>query len=530
MFFLLISLTLTSPDVTINIPDSVQVGAVFTFDITIRGENIRSVNCTPVFSNGLQYMGSSSMNSFSTVTTSSGTSISSEIRLSMSFTATASGTHTIGPLMLTSSGRELLEIPIRTVSANGVNMTLPDASIDRPPVANRTDEIAWMEIEIDTTGRIYPGKAFNIDYYICKTRRNAEIVDLYLEPSDYAASSLVENIDELQWVRCKNGVYRTWLATLEVTPAFACTLSLPILKGRIGIAGGMLRPSMEHLISTEGARIPVFPFPEINRPDNFFGITDGISFRLDRVTRGYSAAGERCLQLSVSGPGYSQLKESPELTVHGPAELLAGSCFPLTDDTNAWYILIEPSDSGTVIVGPDSIAWFDTSLEEYRQAIVPSCTLSVFPPVSMPVEIPILNDNSGGSSLIWILTVSVLLTAIILFTLRYRNRIVGSVPGISEAKDIEELLTSIGYELSLVLTGSRSYMGTHELDEALDERTIDVIMARRLLRHWKDLELTLTGRAVSTEQLKKLKEKSIELVRELEAELDDDNSESSGAC
>lgn len=522
MFFLLISLTLTGPDVTINIPDSVQAGAVFTFDITIRGEDLRSVNCTPVFSNGLQYMGSSSMNSFSTVTTSSGTSISSEIRLSMSFIAITSGTHTIGPMMLTSSGRELLEIPIGTVSANG-NMTLPAASIDRPPVVTGTDEIAWMEIEIDTTGRIYPGQAFNIDYYICKTRRNAEIVDLYLEPSDYATSSLVENIDELQWVRCKNGIYRTWLATLEVTPAFACTLSLPILKGRIGIAGGMLIPSMEHLISTEGARIPVFPFPEINRPDNFCGITNEISFNLDKVTRGYSATGERCLQLSVSGPGYSQLKEPPGLTVYGPAVLLEGRCFPLTDVANAWYMLIEPSGSGTVIVGPDSIAWFDTSLEEYRQAIVPSCTLSVFPTVSRPVEIPILLDNNGRSSLIWILTVSVLLTAIILLTLRYRNRIVGSAPEISEAKDIEELLTSIGYELSSMLTGSRSYLGTQELDEALDERTIDVIMSRRLLRHWKDLELMLTGRAISTEQLEKLKKKSVELVRELEAELDDDN-------
>ena len=76
-----------------------------------------------------------------------------------------------------------------------------------------------------------------------------------------------------------------------------------------------------------------------------------------------------------------------------------------------------------------------------------------------------------------------------------------------------------------MLTGSRSYMGTQELDEALDERTIDVIISRRLLRHWKDLELMLTGRTVSTEQLERLKKKSVELVIELKAELDDDNSE-----
>jgi hypothetical protein len=68
-------------------------------------------------------------------------------------------------------------------------------------------------------------------------------------------------------------------------------------------------------------------------------------------------------------------------------------------------------------------------------------------------------------------------------------------------------------------------MGTQELDDALDERTIDVIMSRRLIRHWKDLELILTGRVVSTEQFEKLKKKSVELIRELEAELDNDNSE-----
>lgn len=321
-------------------------------------------------------------------------------------------------------------------------------------------------------------------------------------------------------MRCKNGVYRTWLATLEVTPAFACTLSLPVLRGRIGIPGGMLRPSSEYYISTEGEMIPVYPFPETDKPENFFGITAEIFFRIERVTMGYSAAGERCIQLSVTGPGYSQLKEFPELTVQGPAELLPGRSFPLTDDSNAWYILIQPSDSGTVIVGPDSIAWFDTDPEEYRQAIIPACTLSVYPITSRPVDLPFLQDNDNGSSLFWILTVSLLLVLITLILLRYRNRIVGSAPEISEVKDIEELLTAMGYQLSDILTGSRSYMGAQELDEALDDKTIDVLISRRLLRHWKDLELMLSGRTVSVEHLEKLKKKSLELVREIEAELE----------
>ncbi len=512
----MLSLFLTAPDVSVNVPDSVQAGAVFLCEINVIGEDLTSLDCSPNVSDGLQYMGTSSMHSFSTVTTPAGTSVSSEIRLLMSFRASAEGTHSIGPLILTSSGGILYEIPVMTVTAYG---GIPGTVSTGSPQETRQNVIAWMEIEIDTTGRIYPGQTFNVDYFICKTRHNAEIVDLFLEPSNYASSNLLENFEELQWVRCKSGVYRTWLATLEVTPAFACTLSLPVLRGRIGIPGGMIRPSSEYYISTEGEMIPVYPFPEMDKPENFYGITAEISFQIERVTRGYSAAGERCIQLSISGPGYSQVKEPPELTVQGPAELLPGRSFPITYDTNGWYILVEPSDSGRVIIGPDSIAWFDTDLEEYRQAIIPACTVSVFPITSRPVDLPLLQDNDSGSSLLWILTVSVLLALCIIILLHYRNRIAGYAPEISEVKDIEELLTAMGYQLSEMLTGLRSYMGSQELDEALDEKAIDAIISRRLLRHWKDLELMLSGRTVSAEHLERLRKKSLELVLELEAEL-----------
>ncbi len=514
MVFILLSLFLTTPDVSLNVPDSVQTGALFSCEITIIGENLTSVDCRPVFSSQLQYMGSSSMHSFSSVTTPAGTSVSSEIQLLLSFRASSEGTHTIGPIILTSSGRNIYEIPTITVIADGAASGTISAG-SQPET--RHDEIAWMEIEIDTTGRIYPGQTFKVDYFIYKTRRNAEIVDLFLEPSNYASSHLLENFEELQWIRCKNGDYRTWLATLEVTPAFACTLSLPVLRGRIGIPGGMIRPATECYISTEGERIPVYSFPEMDKPDNFSGITAEITFQIERVTRGYSAAGERCIQLSVSGQGYSQLNESPELTVDGPAELLPGRTYALTDDTNAWYILVEPSDSGMVIIGPDSIAWFDTDSEEYKQAIIPACSVSVYPITSRPVDISMLQDSDSGSSLLWILTVSLLLVLLIIILLRYRNRIIGSAPEIHEVKDIEELLTALGYQLSEMLTGSRSYMGSQELDEALDMNNIDALLSRRLLRHWKDLELMLSERTVKAEHLERLKKKSLELVRELEA-------------
>lgn len=148
MVFLLLSLFLTAPDVSVNVPDSVQAGEVFLCEITLIGENLTSLDCQPLFSNGLQYMGSSSMHSFSTVTTPAGTSVSSEIRLLISFRASIEGTHTIGPLILTSSGRILYEIPAMTVTAHG---NIPGTVSTDSPQGARQNEIAWMEIEIDTT-------------------------------------------------------------------------------------------------------------------------------------------------------------------------------------------------------------------------------------------------------------------------------------------------------------------------------------------------------------------------------------------
>ena len=521
MILLLLSLILSGPDVSVVVPDSVEAGVSFNFEIIVTGEGISSVNCTPVFSDGLQYLGSSNMNSFSSTTTPTGTTTFSEIHLSMSFAAFEAGTQTIGPLVLTSSGREIMEIPLRTLTVLGNTSagSLTESRTANSSTDLHSDELAWMEIEIDTTGRVYPGQTFNIDYYAYKTQRNAEIVDLSLEPSDYATSNLVGDVSELQWVRCKNGVYKTWLATLEVTPAFACTLSLPVLKGRIGIPGGMMRPPREYYISTIGEEIPVYSFPDSGKPDNFSGITDELFFNLEKITTGYSSAGERCVQLSVSGPGYSQLEKPPELTVSGPAELVTGSSFSPSDDTEAWYVLVEPSDSGRIIIGPDSIAWFNTSLEKYRQAIIPPCTLSVYPIADRHVNLPILENNEKGSSLIWILTVSSLLVLIILLLLRHRNRITGSTLEVSDSKDVEELLTAMGYRLSKILTGSGYYMGAQELDEALDKKSVDIILERRLLRHWKDLEMLLSGKTVSNEQFEILKNKSMELIHDLNAEL-----------
>lgn len=522
MFLLFLALNLSQPEVAVELPDTVRSGEVFQVRLTVTGRDLSDIGFVPAYSSGLEHLGTGSMNTFSSVTTPSGTRVTSSTVFTIRLSARSPGTHTVGPFRITSSGTTIYtteEFSLTAVSSSPSHGTASGSSTGGGTGGRTGEEVAWMEVDIDTTGRVYPGQTFSVDYYIFKRVPSAEIVDLYLEPSDYASSELVDDIERLQWVRDKNGFYRTWLATVEVTPVFACTLSLPVLRGRIGLPGGMLRPSREHLISTRGTRIPIYPFPESGRPENFTGITGEISFTSARESGCYSPAGETGVRISASGPGAAQLSRLPELTVDGPAEVLPGRPFDASGDTRVWNVLVQPSDSGTVIIGPDSVAWFDTDSEYYLQAVIPACTLSVYPIARRTADLSFLTVDDGKSTSVWIIIVLIILLSASLFLLLRHRRKSAATADVMAAGDIEELLTALGNRLSVILTGSHRYMGSEELDEALDGTSLDVILARRVLRHWKDLELMLSGRKVTLEQLNHLKDKSMELIREIETEM-----------
>ncbi len=504
------------PDIEVSLPDSVRTGNSFSVDITLTGMDIRNVECAPLCSGGLRFQGSSTMHSFSSISTPSGRSISSEVLLSMNFVAIEEGVHTVGPFKINSYGTIIFEIPADSIIITGHT---PDTGTTS--ISTESEVLAWIEIEVDTTCRIYPGQPFQIDYYIYKTQRNVEIVDLYLDAAEYASSSLIEDSNEFRWVRCKNGLFKAWLAAMEITPAFACSLELPVLRGRIGIPGGFYRGSLEHQISSEGSWIAVFPFPEEGQPDNFIGITEEIFFSLDETIGGYSQSGEECILLSITGPGASQLKSIPSLTIIGPASMLPGPLLREPDGEEVTCrILIEPNDTGIVIIGPDSLAWFDTDSILYRQSFIPPCTLSVHGPhQTAGIEMDFI-DGNHNSSLLLILSLVLIITAVVFLVIRVRFGKNSFIPDISDAQDPEELLTALEYEISELLMGSPCYMGSEELDKALDARDADSILKGRLLRQWKDIELMLSGRTISTEQLDRLKRTCIELVQELSADLD----------
>jgi hypothetical protein len=289
------------------------------------------------------------------------------------------------------------------------------------------------------------------------------------------------------------------------------------VRGVVTVRSGFIET--EYDLFSDTAWVPVMPFPQQHQPANFTGAADSLSISLSRWHGDYSIAAERCLDLEVSGPGSSFIQEPPLLTVSGPASLRFGPGEESEPgDCVAWQVLLQPSDSGTVIIGPDSQAWFDRTDGEYRQAILPACTLAVRAPIRS-IELPVLDTGSRGGTTVlpWALGI-LALSGLVLAVFRSAGRR-GACSSISEAGDAEELLTALEGELCQMLTGVRASMGFEELGEELDDAGIDNILSRRLLRYWKDLEMCLSGRALSDEQLMKLKRNASELLEDLVADI-----------
>ena len=221
-------------------PDSVTVGQLFTVDISISGEDVLSAGCVPAFTGGVEYYGSSTSQSYSSISTPSGTTISSSVNISLSFIAVSQGEHRIGPFTLTSPGMGRMELPAVTVLASTSTLsprTTPFAGGvgDRP---DRSGSRIWIEVEVDTSLPFYPGCPFLVDYYACTASRNVQSIQTSLDGSEYAAARMLESPTQLEWRKCGEDVRRSLLLRMEVTPAFACTLGLPVVGGTAVLLSG----------------------------------------------------------------------------------------------------------------------------------------------------------------------------------------------------------------------------------------------------------------------------------------------------
>ena len=518
MLGILLALQAAVPQTTVSAPDSVTVGQLFTVDISISGEEVLSAGCVPAFTGGVEYYGSSTSQSYSSISTPSGTTISSSVNISLSFIAVSQGEHRIGPFTLTSPGMGRMELPGVTVFASTSTLstrTIPFTGgvTDRP---DRSESRIWIQVEVDNSLPFYPGCPFLVDYYACTGSRNVQSIQTSLDGSEYATARMLESPTQLEWRKCGEDIRRSLLLRMEVTPAFACTLGLPVAGGTAVLLSGFFEteitipPSDEHVL--------VHPFPETGMPLNFDGIADSISFTMVEQRCGYSLASERILLLTASGPGAGSILSPPEITVSGPATIEPGVRAG-SGESVSWQLLVEPADSGSAVFGPDSMAWFDRENLVYRQAVIPACTLGLRLPSATPLAPPLLESEKGGSLYFPILAVVGSVLLIVIMTLRRRSRR-SLVRTVEEVSDTEELLTLLERELSRMLTGTSSYMGYEELAEAMEERGVDSILSRRILRHWKDIEMSLSGRGTSREGLRRFRRNTMEVLQDLSSELE----------
>jgi hypothetical protein len=198
----------------------------------------------------------------------------------------------------------------------------------------------------------------------------------------------------------------------------------------------------------------------------------------------------------------------PVITVSGPASLLeAGS--GEEEGERWWDLVISPTDSGTVVLGPDSVPWFDRASRTYRQAFIEPCTLFVAGrPELCDSAILAENDVHQDRPMLALLALAPAMAVGAFFLYKWyaaRRRRLET----SEARDPEELLTAFELGLASMLTGRPRPIGADGLEEALVALCVPQILQRRLLRHWKDLEQMMArsgheSRAIDLEAAKRL--------------------------
>jgi hypothetical protein len=269
--------------------------------------------------------------------------------------------------------------------------------------------------------------------------------------------------------------------------------------------------------------VPVYPYPG-EAPGNWNGcLIDSVAVEISPLDTYSGQGGEQYVRLTVSGPGAQFMEDPPELPISGPARILRGTSGE-ADNKRWWDLVIDPWDEGTVILGPDSIAWFDRDSAVFRQIRVPACTLSMeylpWDPVSMEFDPP---GDDGGS--FWLLLAAGAATVItVLVLVRIRRRRPGAV-SLASASDSEELLTAFEAALSLILRGRRGYLESEVLSELLDDRGVDSMLARRVVRFWKDTERLLTGMEPPADVFAKIRGTALQLVDELEEALSEEHGE-----
>lgn len=501
----------------VECPDTVRAGE--TFSLTVR---CVSSACTgissgsPVTGPGLQFVGSATSASSATVNTPTGTTRQNQFTLELLFVAVSPGEWTLGPVEIDARGAGGFTVPRRTVVVTGSGAASSGTSQTQVPSRGHS----WItpEIRNDTRGRVYPGIPVTIDYYIYSSYNITDISYAW-SGAERGVITVTEEVPSIEWQHSRvSGVNRARFFTAQFVPACAGVLCIPTVSAQITYENRLLYAAPKDYLISDSMTVDVYPFPE-PAPEGWNGILlDSVQVSVERLGFAIGQAGERSVRLSVTGPGAPYCEEPPSFTIHGAATVLESSS---GSDANSvwWDYIVEPSDTGTVVFGPDTLVWLDRKHARYQTSVMEPCSIDIRTVPRQDREIVIPDrDSNGLPATTWVImslgVLVVISTVLILHSGRGRK----GNGSIASAGNTEELLNRFESELSRLLSDGKEYLGCEELADCLDNKDVDTILSRSIQRLWKDLEQAISGREPGSEAFQVLKERAVQLVEELARE------------
>lgn len=500
-------------------PDTVAAGDVFQLSVICVSTRCNGLSSgSPATGPGLAFLGSSVSSSVSVVNTPQGTTRQSRFTLAMSFQGVSPGNWNLGPVEVDAHGAGMYTVPARTVTVvDRGGSSGGQGSVQRPP-ASRGRSWITPEVREDTRGRVYPGVPVTVDYYLYSSY-NVMDINYSWSGADRGVITSFDQPRDIRWEHSRiSGVNRALFFTAVYVPASPGVTPVPGVTAQLTYAEVFPFSAPKDFIESDSVTVDVYPFPEPAPPGWNGTLLDSLCVAVEADCPTVGQAGERTVRLRATGPGATMLQGPDFITVRG-AELLQSDSGE--SDGEAWWdLIVEPSDTGSVVLGPDTLVWLDRKHARYRTSVMAPCTLSiaVIPRTDVRITVP---DPDGGRipastwAVLSLGAVALISTVLIAAGGRRRRK----VESPATAENLEQLLERFEAEISRILTGRREYLGCDELADRLDERRVDTLLSRRIQRFWKDMEGYISDREPGSEAFETLRDTAVQLLSELDREV-----------
>jgi len=473
---------------SIDAPDTVRTAESFQVRIRAEGESVSGLDLDPPSARGLSFRGSSSSTSVRTSVVNGRRTTVRRAELALGYVAFQSGTVSLGPFVVHTGAGESHNLGSVAI------VVLPDSTGSGGEEGRRqlpgSSRSIWLEAVPEMPRRLYAGMPLRVRY-ILHTRYPLRRITRSWDSPEHAVVRLAEDPGDPRWQPEDALFSRAEILTLEMVPACPGSVLVPFVEvNAVAFARGSPMGSGVRLKS-DSVRVPVHPIPMENRPENFGGVVGEVHLRLE-VGECPHGSSERPVALTAEGDGASFLEDFPGVTVRGPAGLESvgrnGG-----EKTRTWTWLLTPTDSGRVILGPDSLAWLDPVNGTFHQASFGPERVDVLPPSATEGAVMPENGNSGGPSATTMAAALVVLAALTAMLLAVLCRRRETRISIGEASDPDELLSALETSLSRLLTGEEGYVEGRELARMLTLRGVDRITVRCVVACWRHAEALVSG-------------------------------------